>query len=110
MWPSRGVANGCEVDVTGRIAADGSAGTVSCQWLFAPRSQVPQPVSRSVVAGQHGVYVTAATEGQGRGGAGRDIALQILGPARGPRRPMWSSAADGRRSAATVARCRWRRE
>jgi hypothetical protein len=80
---TRHVANGCAVDVTGRIATDGPAGTVSYQWLFAPQSQAPQPVSQSVVAGQHAVYVTAAIEGQGHGSVARDVTLQVLGPGTG---------------------------
>jgi hypothetical protein len=80
---TRQVANGCAVDVTGRIATDGSAGTVSYQWLFAPQSQAPQPVSQSVVAGQDAVSVTVALEGQGHGSVSRDVTLQVLSPGTG---------------------------
>ena len=80
---TRQVTNGCAVDVTGRIATDGSAGTVSYQWLFLPQSQPPQPMSQSVVAGQGAVYVTVALEGQGRGSAARTVTLQVLGPGTG---------------------------
>jgi len=71
---------GCGVDVTGRITTNGSAGTVSYQWLFRPGLQPPQPLSQSVVAGQHAVYVSVAVEGQGHGSASRAVTLQVLGP------------------------------
>ena len=74
------VKNGCTVDVTGRIDTNGSAGTVSYQWVFRPQTQAPQPLNQSVVAGQHAVYVTAAAEGQGRGTASQTVTLQVLGP------------------------------
>lgn len=77
---TRQVTNGCAVDVTGRITTNGSAGTVSYQWLFQPQSGAPQPMSQSVLAGQDAVYVTVAVEGQGRGSATRDVTLQVLGP------------------------------
>jgi len=77
------VAHGCEVDVTGRIATNGSAGTVSYQWLYQPQSQAPQPMSQSVVAGQDAVYVTVTLEGQGHGRAARAVTLQVLGPGTG---------------------------
>ncbi len=80
---TRQVTNGCAVDVTGRIATNGSAGTVSYQWLFQPQSQAPQPLSQSVVARQDAVYVTVAVEGQGHGSAARDVTLQVLGPSTG---------------------------
>jgi hypothetical protein len=73
-------ANGCGVDVTGRIATNGSAGTVSYQWLFRPGLQSPQPLSQSVVAGQHAMYVTVAVEGQGQGSASQTVTLQVLSP------------------------------
>ena len=66
--------------MTGRIATNGSAGTVSCQWLFRPSQQAPQPLSQSVTAGQHAVYVTVAVEGSGHGSASQTVTLQILGP------------------------------
>lgn len=77
------VAHGCEVDVTGRIATNGSAGTVSYQWLYQPQSQAPQPMSQSVVAGQDAVYVTVTLEGQGHGIAAQAVTLQVLGPGTG---------------------------
>jgi len=77
------VTNGCAVDVTGRIATNGSAGTVSYQWLFKPQAQAPQPMSQSVVAGQDAVYVTVALDGQGRGSAAQTVTLQVLGPGTG---------------------------
>jgi len=73
----------CGVDVTGRIATNGSAGTVSYQWMFRPQTQAPQPLSQSVVAGQHAVYVTVAVEGQGHGSAAQKITLDVLGPGSG---------------------------
>lgn len=80
---TRQAANGCAVDVTGRITTNGSTGTVSYQWLLEPQSQAPQPVSQSVVAGQDAVYVTVAVQGQGQGSAARDVTLQVLGPGTG---------------------------
>jgi len=71
---------GCTVDVTGQIATNGSAGTVSYQWVFRPQTQAPQPLNQSVVAGQHAVYVTVAVEGQGHGSASQTVALEVLGP------------------------------
>jgi hypothetical protein len=72
--------NGCTVNVTGRISTNGAAGTISYEWVFTPQQQAPQPLSQSVVSGQHAVYVTVAVEGQGRGSATQEVALQILGP------------------------------
>jgi len=71
---------GCTVDVTGRIATNGSAGTVSYQWVFRPQTQAPQPLNQSVVAGQHAVFVTVAVEGQGHGSATQTVTLDVLGP------------------------------
>jgi hypothetical protein len=71
---------GCGVDVTGRITTNGSAGTVSYQWVFRPDQRPPQPLSQSVVAGQHAVYVTVAVEGSGHGSASQTVTLQVLGP------------------------------
>ncbi len=76
-------SNGCGVDVTGRITTNGSAGTVSYQWVFRSDPQPPQPLSQSVVAGQHAVYVTVAVEGQGHGTASQMVTLQVLGPDQG---------------------------
>jgi hypothetical protein len=74
---------GCDVNVTGRISTNGSAGTVSYQWLFRPDREAPQPLSQSVVAGQDAVYVTVAVKGSGSGSASRTVTLQVLGPDRG---------------------------
>ena len=73
----------CGVDVTGRIATNGSAGTVSYQWVFRPQTQAPQPLNQSVVTGQHAVYVTVAVEGQGHGSSTQEVMLDVLGPAAG---------------------------
>jgi hypothetical protein len=77
---SQRARTGCGVDVTGRISTNGSAGMVSYQWLFEPGRQPPQPLSQSVTAGQHAVYVTAAVEGSGHGSASQTVTLQVLGP------------------------------
>jgi len=71
---------GCGVDVTGRIATNGAAGTVSYQWLFQPGLGPPQPLSQSVIAGQQAVFVTVAVEGSGHGRASQTVTLQVLGP------------------------------
>ena len=70
----------CGVDVTGRITTNGSAGTVSYQWVFQPQTQAPQPLSQSVTAGQHDVFVTVAVQGQGHGNATQKVTLDVLGP------------------------------
>ena len=74
--------NGCGVNVTGRIDTNGAAGTVSYQWAFQPQpqGQAPQPLSQSVVSGQHSVYVTVAVQGQGHGTSSQKVTLQVLGP------------------------------
>jgi hypothetical protein len=74
------VHNRCGVNVTGQIATNGSAGTVSYQWLIEPSQQPPQPLSQSVLTGQHAVYVTVAVEGTGHGSASQTVMLQVLGP------------------------------
>jgi hypothetical protein len=74
------VKTSCGMDVTGRISTNGSAGTVSYEWVFRPQVQAPQPLSQSVVAGQHAIYVTVAVEGQGHGTASQAVNLDILGP------------------------------
>jgi len=79
---SQQTRTGCGVNVTGRITTNGSAGTVSYQWLFRPDRQPPQPLNQSVTAGQHAVYVTVAVEGSGHGSASRTVTLQVLGPGR----------------------------
>ncbi len=70
----------CGVNVTGEIATNGSAGTVSYQWVFQPQTQAPQPLSQSVTAGQHDVTVTVAVQGQGHGNATQKVTLDVLGP------------------------------
>jgi hypothetical protein len=77
---SQQTRTGCGVDVTGQIATNGSAGTVSYQWVFRSDRQPPQPLSQSVVAGQHAAYVTVAVEGKGHGSASQTVTLQVLGP------------------------------
>jgi hypothetical protein len=70
----------CGMNVTGRIATNGSAGTVSYQWVFKPQIQAPQPLSQSVTAGQHDVFVTVAVQGQGHGTATQEVTLDVLSP------------------------------
>ncbi len=70
----------CGMDLTGLIDTNGAAGTVSYQWVFRPQTQAPQPLSQSVVSGQHDVYVTVAVEGQGHGSATQTVTLDVLGP------------------------------
>ncbi len=72
--------NGCVVDVTGRISTNGSAGTVSYQWLFRSGQQTPQPLNQSVAAGERAVYVTVTLDGSGQGSESQKITLQVLGP------------------------------
>jgi hypothetical protein len=70
----------CGVNVTGEIVTNGSAGTVSYQWVFQPQTQAPQPLSQTVTAGQHDVVVTVAVQGQGHGSATQKVTLDVLGP------------------------------
>ncbi|HEV2254978.1 MAG TPA: hypothetical protein VGS06_17485 [Streptosporangiaceae bacterium] len=70
----------CGVNVTGEIMTNGSAGTVSYEWVFQPQAQAPQPLSQSVTAGQHDVLVTVAVQGQGHGNATQKVTLDVLGP------------------------------
>ncbi len=74
------VQNGCTVNVTGRITTNGAAGTISYQWVFTPQHSAPQPLSQSVVSGQHASYVTVSIQGQGHGSATQKVTLQVLGP------------------------------
>jgi hypothetical protein len=74
--------NGCTVDVTGKIATSGGAGTVSYQWVFRPDSRPPQPLTQTVINGQKAVFVTVAVEGNGQGSAAQSVTLQVLGPDR----------------------------
>jgi len=53
---------------------------VSYQWVFQPQTQAPQPLSQSVTAGQHDVFVTVAVQGQGHGSATQKVTLDVLGP------------------------------
>jgi hypothetical protein len=71
---------GCGVNITGRIDTNGAAGTVSYQWVFQPQVQAPQPLSESVVSGQHSIYVTVAVQGTGHGSTSQKVTLQVLGP------------------------------
>jgi hypothetical protein len=71
---------GCRVDVTGRIATNGAAGTVSYRWLFKPGGQQATTLRQSVTSGQHAVDVTVAVEGSGQGSATRTAVLQVLSP------------------------------
>ncbi len=80
---TRQTKTACGVDLTGRISTNGSAGTVSYQWVFRPQVQAPQPLSQSVTAGQHAAYVTVAVEGEGHGSASQTVTLQVLGPGTG---------------------------
>jgi hypothetical protein len=68
--------SGCTVDVTGKIATSGGAGTVSYQWVIRPDSQPPHPLTQTVIAGQQAVFVTVAVTG----GPTRSVTLQVLGP------------------------------
>ncbi len=72
--------SGCVVDVTGQISTNGSAGTVSYQWMFGSGQQSSQPLNQSVVAGERDVYVTVPLEGSGQGSASQQVTLQVLGP------------------------------
>ena len=76
-------ANGCTVNVTGRISTNGQPGTVSYEWVYTPQQEAPQPLSDSVPSGQNTVYVIAAVLGQGHGTATEKITLQLLGPNQG---------------------------
>jgi len=77
---SQQTRTGGEVNVTGRISTNGSAGTISYQWLFRPGQQAPQPLSQPVAAGQKTVHVTVAIKGTGHGSPSQAVTLQVLGP------------------------------
>jgi hypothetical protein len=79
---SQHTAAGCRVDVTGRVTTNGSAGTVTYQWLFKPGGQQATTLSQSVSSGQDAVDVTAALEGSGQGTASQTAILQVLSPDR----------------------------
>jgi len=72
--------NGCVVAVTGRISTNGSAGTVSYQWLLRSGRPSPPPLNQSVAAGQNAVDVTVTLEGSGHGSASQKVTLQVLRP------------------------------
>jgi hypothetical protein len=72
--------SGCALDVTGKITTNGSAGTISYQWVYQPQNEAPQPLNQSLVAGQKVVYVTVAVQGQGHGAASQQVTLDVLGP------------------------------
>ena len=61
------------------MAPPGRSPTSGCSGQAA----APQPLSQSVAAGQHAVYVTVAVEGSGRGSTSQKVTLQLLGPDRG---------------------------
>jgi hypothetical protein len=71
---------GCRVDVTGQIATNGAAGTVTYRWLFKPGQQQATTLGQSVSSGQHAVDVTVAVEGSGQGVASQTATLQVLSP------------------------------
>jgi hypothetical protein len=75
-------ATGCRVDVTGRIATNGAAGTVSYRWLFKPGGQQATTLRQSLTSGQHAVDVTVAVEGSGHGSASQTAILQVVSPDR----------------------------
>jgi hypothetical protein len=70
----------CGADVTARITTNGSAGTVSYQWLLRPSRLPPQPGNETVQAGQDAVYATDHITSSGHGRAFRTVTLQVLGP------------------------------
>jgi hypothetical protein len=70
----------CGENITAQISTNGAAGTVSYQWEFQPQTQAPQPLSQTVTAGQHDLFVTVAVQGQGHGNATQTVTLDVLGP------------------------------
>ena len=70
----------CGVDLTGRIATNGAAGTVSYQWLVQPRRRQPEPGTRAVAAGQHFVPVHLVVSASGHGTTSKLVTLQVLAP------------------------------
>jgi hypothetical protein len=70
----------CGTDVTGRIATNGAAGTVTYQWLVASQTQAPRPLDQSVGSGQHDVQVTLDFQGSGQGSVSQAVTLQVLNP------------------------------
>ena len=79
---SQHTAAGCRVDVTGRIATNGTAGTISYRWLFEPAKQQATTLRQSVPSGQHAVDVAVAVEGSGSSTASQTAVLQVLSPDR----------------------------
>ena len=73
-------STGCVTDVTGRIGTNGSAGTVSYQWLYRSGQPSSRPLDQSVAAGERAVYVTVTLEGSGQGSASQKVTLHVLGP------------------------------
>lgn len=67
----RRARTGCMV---GRISTNGSAGTVSYQWMFRPGMRASEPLSQAVAAGQHVISVTVPIEGTGA------ATLRVLSP------------------------------
>jgi len=72
--------NGCGVNVTGRVATNGAAGTVSYQWVFRGDQHAPVPQNLSVISGQHDAFVTVSVQGSGHGTVAQQVTLQVLGP------------------------------
>ncbi len=77
---ARGTQASCGTDVTGRIATNGAAGTVTYQWLVAQQTQPPRPLDQSVSSGQHDVTVTLDIQGTGQGSVSQAVTLQVLSP------------------------------
>jgi hypothetical protein len=73
-------STGCVTEVTGRIGTNGSAGTVSYQWLFRSGQPSSRPLDQSVAAGERAVYVTVTLQGSGQGSASQKVTLHVLGP------------------------------
>jgi hypothetical protein len=70
----------CGVDVSGRIDTNGSAGTVSYQWLVQPGRRQPRPKTVAVTSGQHVAQVTLILPLTGHGRASELVTLQVLAP------------------------------
>lgn len=68
---------GCGIDLTGRIMTNGSAGTVTYEWLFRPETQRPQRLSQTVAAGQRALDVTVVIDAAGN--APKMVTLRVLG-------------------------------
>ena len=70
----------CGVDLTGRIATNGAAGTVSYQWRVRPTSRQPRPKTAAVKAGQHSAPVHLVVLARGHGSTSKLVTLQVLAP------------------------------